>query len=68
MITGSGLALMAVVASLFNAVAGRLFRGTGQANIPIFAGSQNLGGAVMLLFFAVVGISNLSASSFFHHS
>ncbi|CAM6088334.1 unnamed protein product [Calypogeia fissa] len=54
---GSGLALMAVVASLFNALAGRLFRGSGHTNIPIFAGSQNLGGSVMLLFFAVVGAS-----------
>jgi hypothetical protein len=55
---------MAVVASLLNAMAGRLFGGIGQTNIPIFAGSQNLGGALMLLFFAVVGTAAFQITIF----
>ncbi|KAL2633570.1 hypothetical protein R1flu_005049 [Riccia fluitans] len=56
-LAGSGLALMAVVASLFNAVAGKLCGGTQSGSIPLFAGAQNMGQSLMLLFFAVVGCS-----------
>ncbi|BFI30260.1 hypothetical protein MPTK2_3g10510 [Marchantia polymorpha subsp. ruderalis] len=54
---GSGLALMAVVASICNALAGKFCGATRGGNIPLFAGAQNMGQSLMLLFFAVVGAS-----------
>ncbi|KAG6553392.1 hypothetical protein Mapa_005127 [Marchantia paleacea] len=54
---GSGLALMAAVASIFNALAGNLCGASRGGNIRLFAGAQNMGQSLMLLFFAVVGAS-----------
>jgi uncharacterized membrane protein len=55
---GSGLAMMAVVASLIS-TAVAFVSGSKQngSTIPMFAGSQSLGGVFMLLFFSVVGAS-----------
>jgi uncharacterized membrane protein len=55
---GSGLAMMAVVASLIS-TAVAFVSGCKQngSTIPMFAGSQSLGGVFMLLFFSVVGAS-----------
>jgi uncharacterized membrane protein len=52
---GSGLAMMAVVASLIS-TAVAFVSGSKQngSTIPMFAGSQSLGGVFMLLFFSVV--------------
>ncbi|XP_024533283.1 uncharacterized protein LOC112347140 isoform X2 [Selaginella moellendorffii] len=60
---GCGLAIMALVASAFSAVAARAChsqshsRSARGTSVAVFAGSQVIGGALMLLFFAVVGAS-----------
>jgi uncharacterized membrane protein len=56
---GSGLAMMAVVASLIS-TAVAFVSGSKQngSTIPMFAGSQSLGGVFMLLFFSVVSTTD----------
>ncbi|XP_024368803.1 uncharacterized protein [Physcomitrium patens] len=59
--SGSGLAMLAVVASAFSAI-GALVTSkwggkTSSTPTSIFAGAQSFGGALMLLFFSVVGAS-----------
>ncbi|KAG0556773.1 hypothetical protein KC19_11G078000 [Ceratodon purpureus] len=58
---GSGLAMMAVVASIFSALGALVSRKWGQTTNGIstsyFEGAQSFGGLLMLLFFSVVGAS-----------
>lgn len=59
--SGSGLAMMAVVASIFSALgalaSNKLGGESNDRSTPVFAGAQSFGGVLMLLFFSVVGAS-----------
>ncbi|KAI5078387.1 hypothetical protein GOP47_0006058 [Adiantum capillus-veneris] len=54
--TGCGLAITALIASCFSIAAAQVYKNV-PAHTPVFAGSQILGGGLMLLYFSVVGAS-----------
>lgn len=63
--TGCGLAITALIASCFSIAGAQVHKNVPTAQPQVFAGSQNLGAALMLFYFSTVGASAGLRDAFF---